>query len=138
MFIVIPPMCSCLALQLLQLWRSGSPCQGVWPAPSAKEMPLLPEHHTHGGSVSPQGAGARLSGPTCVYLGLQPRGRALPLPPRGGGALRLVSAGGVLLLPRGTPHTWTPDPEVEEIVKTEVNLSPLKPDPHVSPSIKDN
>lgn len=107
-------------LQLLQLWRSGSPCQGVWAAPPAKEMPLLPEHHAHDGSVSTQAAGPlrpRPSGPTCVYLGFQPRAQALPQSPRGGGALWLVSPGGLLLFPRGAPHTpRLPNAEEEEIM----------------------
>lgn len=79
-------------------------------------MPLLPEHHAHGGSVSPQGAGARLSGPSRVYLGLRYRDCALPLLSRGG-ERRLFSTGGVLLLPGGAPHTRPPDPEVEETLK---------------------
>lgn len=110
-----------LALQLLQLRRSGPPRQGVRPAPPAKEMPLLPEHHTHGGAVSPQDAGAlRLSGPTrLVYLGLRPRDRPLSLPAGGGGAaLGLLPAGRLLLLARGTPHAWPPDAEVEKILKS--------------------
>lgn len=103
-------------------------------------MPLLPEHYTHGGSVPLQGTGARLSGPTCVYLGLQPRDWALPLHPRGGGALRLVPTGGVLLLPRGTAHTWPPDPEVEEILKTAHRGEPFtaSPWPFCLPSITDS
>lgn len=140
-YVFIFPPCLLCPLQLLQLWRSGSPCQGVWPAPPAKEMPLLPEHHAHGGSVSPQGAGAyhRLSGPTRVYLGLQPGDRDLPLPPRGGGALRLVSPGGLLLLPRGAPHAWPPDPEMEEILKTAHRGEPITTNPWPSclPLIKD-
>lgn len=88
-------------------------------------MPLLPEHHTHGGSVSPQGAGARFSGPTPVYLGLQSRDRALPLLSRAGGARQLISTGGVFLLPGGAPHTRAPDPEVEEILKITCRVKPV-------------
>lgn len=88
-------------------------------------MPLLPEHHTHGGSVSPQGAGARFSGATRLYLGLQSRDRALPLLSRGGGARPLFSAGGLLLLPGGAPHTRALEPEVEEILKTTCRVKPV-------------
>lgn len=87
-------------------------------------MPLLPEHHTHGGSVSPQGAGARFSGPTRVYLGFQSRNRALPLLSRGGGARQLLSTGGVVLLPGGAPPTRAPDSEVEEILKITCRVKP--------------
>lgn len=83
-------------------------------------MPLLPEHHTHGGAVSPQDAGAlRLSGPTCiVYLGLWLRDRSLSLLAGGGGAaLGLLPAGRLLFLSRGNPHAWPPDAEVEKILK---------------------
>lgn len=95
-------------------------------------MPLLPEHHTHGGSVSAQGAGARLSGPTRVYLGLQSRDRALPLLCRGGGARWLFSAGGALLLPGGAPHTRAAAPEVEEILKITCRVKPLTSDSYSS------
>lgn len=95
------------AMQMLQLWRSGSPRQGVRPAPPAKEMPLLPEHHPHGGSVSLQGL-VQLTGPTDL-----PRVPG----PRGGGPQQLLSPGGKLLS-RGraaTPRAVLPAPPEEAL-----------------------